>query len=332
MNAPRNRFITFAMRPWGSRRFPGFPATIAFAVLMLAALPASARAEVVGANLQNVANGVLMLMGYSLTPDVTTGALSFSNAETGNPGFSMSSLGAGFTTSRGFPLYLEGTAAYSRYDPTFIVSDGTEERPIPTKWNSFSVTVGMGWDFPITEELYLRPIANLSLGRVSSDLKIAKQLIENLAGQDIDFLDNGSLDAYGVGGSLMLDWERYRPENEIDLELRYTYIPLRSSGDTPDVLEGHADTQNASLWSRWRAPTGLTALDRPIRYVLEFSHTQFIGELRGAMGFDWLTSLGAGFELDSSKYPVIITRTRLLGRYKFGNNVQGWSIGLACSF
>jgi hypothetical protein len=66
--------------------------------------------------------------------------------------------------------------------------------------------------------------------------------------------------------------------------------------------------------------------------VLEFSHTQFLGDLRGALGFDWLTSLGAGVELDSSAYNIIITRTRLLGRYKFGNNVQGWSTGIAISF
>jgi hypothetical protein len=173
---------------------------------------------------------------------------------------------------------------------------------------------------------------NFSLGRVSSDLKAAKQLIEIQTGQEIDFLDNGSLDAYGLGGSLMLDYERYRAENEIDVELRYTNIYLQSFSDSPEAVEGNADAQNLSLWSRWRAPTGLTALDRPVRYVLEFSHTQFLGELRGALGFDWLSSLGAGLELDSSKYPVIITRTRLLGRYKFGNNVQGWSIGIACSF
>ena len=29
---------------------------------------------------------------------------------------------------------------------------------------------------------------------------------------------------------------------------------------------------------------------------------------------------------------IIITRTRLLGRYKFGDNVQGWSTGIAISF
>jgi len=322
------------MKAYYSRRSSAFLTTFVFAILMsLAAAPATALpAPITGEKLQKIANGVLMLMGYSLTPDVTTGSLSFSNAESGNPGFSMSSLGAGFTTSRGFPLYLEGTAAYSRYDPTFVVSDGTQERPIPTKWNSFSGTVGIGWDFTIAQELYLRPIVNFSLGRVSSDLKAAKQLIEIQTGQEIDFLDNGSLDAYGLGGSLMLDYERYRAENEIDVELRYTNIYLQSFSDSPEAVEGNADAQNLSLWSRWRAPTGLTALDRPVRYVLEFSHTQFLGELRGALGFDWLSSLGAGLELDSSKYPVIITRTRLLGRYKFGNNVQGWSIGIACSF
>jgi len=322
------------MKPCRLRHSSAFLKSFVFAILVfLASAPAAAQPEAItGEKLQEMANGVLMLMGYSLTPDVTTGSLSFSNAESGNPGFSMSSLGAGFTVSKGFPVYLEGTAAYSRYDPTFVVSDGTQERPVPTKWNSLSATLGIGWDFPIAQELVLRPIVNFSLGRVTSDLKAAKQFIEIKTGQEIEFLDNGSLDALGLGGSLMLDYERYRIENEIDVELRYTNIYLQSISNSSEATQGSADAQNLSLWSRWRAPTGLTALDRPVRYVLEFSHTQFLGELRGALGFDWLSSLGAGLELDSSKYPIIITRTRLLGRYKFGNNVQGWSIGLACSF
>ena len=86
------------------------------------------------------------------------------------------------------------------------------------------------------------------------------------------------------------------------------------------------------MWSRWRAPTGLTALDRPLRYVLEFAHTQFLGDLRGALGFDYLSSLGAGLELDSSKYDIVVTRTRLVGRYQFGDGVRGWTISLAVSF
>ena len=321
------------MKTCRSKRFLTFLTTYGLAIsISLGAVPSAAETSVIGANLQKMANGVLGMMGYSLTPDVTTGSLSFSNAETGNPGFSMSSFGGGFTTSKGFPLYLEGTMAYSRYDPTFLVSDGTDERSIPVKWNSLSGTVGIGWDFPIAKELVLRPMVNFSLGRVSSDLAIGETLLDYKSDKDIEFLDNGHLDAFGLGGSLMLDYERYRPANEIDVELRYTNIYLQSISNSSEATEGHADAQNLSLWSRWRAPTGLTALHRPIRYVLEFSHTQFLGELRGALGFDYLTSLGTGLELDSSAYSIIISRWRLLGRYKFGNNVQGWSIGLAVSF
>lgn len=40
-------------------------------------------------------------------------------------------LGAGFTVRKDFPLYLEGTAAHSRYDPTYLVSDGTYSREVP---------------------------------------------------------------------------------------------------------------------------------------------------------------------------------------------------------
>jgi hypothetical protein len=87
-----------------------------------------------------------------------------------------------------------------------------------------------------------------------------------------------------------------------------------------------------SLWSRYRAPTGLTALERPVRYVLEYAYTSFLADLRGVLGFDDMHSFGAGVELDSSNHDVYVTRTRLLVRYKIGNNVTGWALGLAVSF
>jgi len=45
------------------------------------------------------------------------------------------------------PLYLDGNAAGSRFDPAFLVSDGTDQRPVPVNWDSLSVTGGIGWDF-----------------------------------------------------------------------------------------------------------------------------------------------------------------------------------------
>ena len=288
--------------------------------------------EPTGVNIEKAVNGVLGLMGFMLTPDVTTGSLSFSNEPTGNPDLAMTSLGGGFTMSKTFPLYLEGTAGFSRYDPTFIASNGQEERAIPVKWNAFSVTGGVGWDFPVAEELVLRPMFNFSFGHVESDASLAGRFVEAETGAELNFLQNGKLDAYGLGGSLVLDYERYRPENEIDVELRYTDIYLQSYGGTSTAVQGSADARSVNLWTRWRAPTGITMLERPLRYVLEYTHTTFLGDLDGALGFNHLNSVGAGLELDSSKYDIIVTRTRLVARYKFGENVRGWSVGFAISF
>jgi hypothetical protein len=317
-----------------SRR-PSWAVGIVALAMVPAAAPAAAQSppfSIIGGNVQKRANGVLALMGYQLTPDVTTGSLSLANDASGDPDFSMVSVGGGFTFSKDFPLYVEGTAAYSRYDPAFIASDGREERQIPTRWNSVSGTGGAGWDFPIVENVVFRPIFNFSLGHVESDLAVAERIIERRTGSDIEFLENGRLNAYGLGGSVMLDYERYRPENEIDVELRYTNIYLQSTSGTSEAVKGSASAQSASLWSRWRAPTGLRVLERPVRYVLELAHTQFLGDLRGVLGFDSLTSLGTGFELDSSAYDIFVTRTRVVGRFQIGDNVRGWSIGIAVSF
>jgi len=290
------------------------------------------RSETRGVNLQKAANAVLSMMGLMLTPDVTTGSLSFSNDATGNPDFSMTSLGGGFTTSKAFPLYLEGTAGLSRYDPTFIASNGVEERSIPVKWNVVTVTGGIGWDFPVAKELVLRPMFNFSYGHLESDTSLAGRFIESQTDATLEFLDGGQLDAYGLGGSLMLDYERYRPENEIDVELRYTNIQLQSFGSTSTGAKGSAAAQTINLWSRWRAPTGITAFERPVRYVLEYVYTRFLGDLDGVLGFNNLHSVGTGLELDSSARDIAVTRTRLMARYKVGEHVTGWSIGLAVSF
>ena len=283
----------------------------------------------VGGDLQKRVNGVLALMGFMLTPDVTTGSLAISNAATGNPDFGMTTAGGGFTMSRDFPLYLEGTLGYSRYDPTFVASNGQAQGSLAAKWDAYSATGGIGWDFPVAEGLALRPIFNVSYGRVDSNVSATGQ---TGAGAEFDFLASGRLDAYGLGGSLVLDYQRYRPENEIDVELRYTNIYLRSFGGSSEAVQGSADSQSVSLWARWRAPTGMTLLERPLRYVLEFAHTTFLGDLDGVLGFNYLSSVGTGLELDSSARDLGVTRTRLMARYKVGEHARGWSVGLAASF
>ena len=255
---------------------------------------------VIGTSLQKRVNGALAMMQYSVSPDVTTSSLSIDSGEAGINMMYMTQLGGGFTWSKSFPLYLEGNAAYSRYDPVFILSNGTETRPVPVQWNSLVGTVGIGWDFPIAPELVQRPIANFTLGTVRSDLAVAGSYLEGETGQEVEFLRHGQLNSVGYGGSLMLDYEHYRETHEIDVEVRLTEIYMQSYGGTSEAVQGSAWAQSLGLWTRWRPPTGLRSLDRPFRYALEYAFTHYFGPDGDMLGFNNLNSVGAGLELDTS--------------------------------
>src|SRR6186997_3392711 len=109
--------------------------------VLSALFPVGALAQVPSdAELQKRANGVLTLMGFSLTPDVTTGSLSISDQSAGNPYFRQTSISGGGRPKKDVPLYLEGTLAYGRYDPTFVVGDS--QTTVSVKWNSLLGTGG----------------------------------------------------------------------------------------------------------------------------------------------------------------------------------------------
>jgi hypothetical protein len=286
-----------------------------------------------GANnyLKKRTDAFMTITGYSLTPDVTTGSLSITDKGGNNPNLHMISLGGGDRISANFPLYLEGTIAFNRYNPTFTDGIGNTSVTVPVHWNGVTGTGGIGWDFPLTDNLRIRPIANIMLGHVESDLSIAGRYIQNNTGADLQFLNKGRMNAYGAGGSLMLDYEDYKPEREYDVELRYTNIAINTF-DSSAAVQGSADSQSLGLWARARYPTPLTVLERPLRAVFELAHTEFLGQLRGALGFDSLSSVGTGVEIDRSASDPMFSRVRLVFRYQFGQNVRGTSIGLAASF
>jgi hypothetical protein len=286
-----------------------------------------------GANnyLKKRTDAFMTITGYSLTPDVTTGSLSITDKGGENQNLQMISLGGGDRISANFPLYLEGTIAVNRYNPTFTDGVGSTSVTVPVHWNGITGTGGIGWDFPLTDNLRIRPIANFMLGHVESDISIAGRYIQNNTGADLQFLNKGRMNAYGAGGSLMLDYEDYKPEREYDVELRYTNITINTF-DSSAAVQGSADSQSLGLWARARYPTPLSVLERPLRAVFELAHTEFLGQLRGALGFDSLSSVGTGVEIDRSASDPMFSRVRLVFRYQFGQNVRGTSVGLAASF
>lgn len=101
----------------------------------------------------------------------------------------------------------------------------------------------------------------------------------------------------------------------------------------PEAVSGQSSAENLGLYLRRRAPiSDWTLLKSPVRYVLEGAHTEYLGDQRGQLGFNGLSSLGVGLELDSSQYPVFISRTRLVAVYVRGIIHGATAVGLAMSF
>ncbi|MBY8974881.1 hypothetical protein KHP62_03610 [Rhodobacteraceae bacterium NNCM2] len=312
------------------------------ATALCGALPERVAAQTALENLQNrVVNrdasrrayGALGVLGLSLVPNETASTLNINTGNSDDSGFAASQIGGAFTVSESFPLYLEGFVGFSRYDPTFVFSEGRQARKIPLKWTSAGGTVGVGWDFKLTDDLVLRPIANGSIGHVESDVSLAQRLILQRTGVDLEFLADGRISAYGYGGSLMLDYARYREAYELDVELRYTHIRLESFATKDPAFKAGSDAKTIGLWSRIRVPTGFHVFDRPLRAVGEFAASGLLGDQQIAIGSQYLAQVGAGLEVDIGAISWLPgQRIRLVGRFVYGENVTGFSTGIGYTF
>ncbi len=290
--------------------------------------PAMAENALPGPVIKQIADATLTLMAFTVLPDATTSSLSVEQSSRKDPGVSISTLSGGATWSDELPLYLEGTLGYTRYTPEFISPDGITFARI--YWDSYAATGGIGWDVPLSEDRrwVVRPILNLTLGHVDTRTEIRQRPSAYAA----PIFDGGRMQAYGIGGALMLDYRNYTAAQEVDLELRLTHINLATVGTTQEGLRGNSHAQALSGWWRYRKPSGFEVWQRPLRMVGEISASSFFGPQRKALGFNHLISIGTGVELDLSAHALYLQRARTLVRFLIGENVTGVSLGLSLSF
>ncbi len=139
-------------------------ACVSLFVLLLCAKAASARDVLPSQKIKSNADDVLAIMAFSVVPDLTVSFLSFDDSQSGENRLNMIQVAGGESFGRSIPIYLEGSAAYMRYDPTFVATLGEEKRRLKARWNSIALTGGVGLDFPLTKHWVLRPIFNFPSG------------------------------------------------------------------------------------------------------------------------------------------------------------------------
>ena len=292
-------------------------------------------------SLRASSGGVINLMGYNVVPDGSANAMQINqttvSGREGDPTLTLSQFGFGFTVSESFPLFVETYMGYARYDPRLLF-DSDEPGSSPSRWNNFTATLGIGYDVPIAENLWLRPIVNVAAGYAASDISLLGSFVEYRRDADLTALTDRHVNAFGYGGSLMLAYYNYGPERAIETELRYTRIQLQTVGDTVAAARGHSTAETAGIWARYRWPTGREAFGRPIRWVIDGSASYYLGDQRQALNFAWSAKVGGGVEVDVGRWELgalglSVSTVRLVARYFFADdNVTGTSISLGMSF
>ncbi len=306
--------------------------------ICLSAAPAAAQSlegvirRLTQQRLNENADSALAVLGVSAVPSETAGTLALEGGSAfADYDLQAAQLGGGFTLSESVPLYLEGFIGWSRYDPVLIASRGEKRSLLPLKYTNVAATGAVGWDFELAEGLILRPMAHVALGRVQTDTSVAAEFIARRLDLDISFLKDGGYWVGGLGGALALSFnKRWENDYEVDFTLRHTHIQLESiSGG----FGAEATAITTGLWSRLRIPTGLRLFDRPVRIVTEASGSLLTGDQGQALATDWLVQGGLGGEIDlENTWVPWVTTTRLVARATYGDNLTGFSIGLAASF
>lgn len=286
-------------------------------------------------SLRKEADGVLALLGYAVVPDITASSLSIEDPQSNKNRLFLTQFAGGRSGWLSKDnLYLEGSIAYLNFDPSLVGKDTFNDLSKDLRWNAFSGTGGVGWDIQLRSNWTFRPIVNVSIGHLKSSLN--KRPIP-FGYRDLSMresLGDGTLTAMGLGGSLMLDYSNQHLKNkgEIDAELRYTNISMWSIQSSLGTESRTISVQAASAYLRYRAPLPINEMQNPMKYVLEAASTFYLGDQRGLLGFTSLNSVGLGLELNTRSHVKYVNAVRVVGRYAFGQNVKGFSIGLAFNF
>lgn len=294
------------------------------------------------ATLQPRNGGVLGLMGYGAIPSASASTLQVNRKTTGpeegDPTLTLSQLGFGFEVDETFPLWLEIYASYTRYDPRAVLQ-GEATRNASVRWNNFTGTVGIGWDFYLADSLYVTPILNLAAGYAASDTSLASTFIAWRRDRtEESALSDVRANVWGIGGSLMLTYFDYSVVRQIDFQARYSQLRLQTFGDSLPAARGSATSSTFGVWGQYRWPTGIEVFRRPLRWVVTGAASYYFGRQKQVTGFAWSTTIGGGIEFDVGRLqvgvgPLEVSRVQFTLNYLYADgNITGGSFGLGISF
>ncbi|KUJ80375.1 hypothetical protein AVO45_04780 [Ruegeria marisrubri] len=302
------------------------------AALSIAATPARAQSFDNPGGEEALASEALAAWGFLALPNRAARFVSVSRFQSSGDKLWSGQIGGGLNPYETSPFYVELYGGFQRFEPVITLSDGSSTVQANAEWRSASVTGGFGWDFELAENWTLRPIVNLSYGKIEAEAETSTPIPPASSGTGLNFLRNGELWATGYGGALELEYKLREAAREYDFFLRHTQMAIKTTGDS--TVSADADASATSAWFRARYPIGnWQAYGRPVRSVWQVGIAALHGDQADALGFDWIASAGAGIELDVENTGLPwVKRTRLMFGVSKSEEFEAYSVGFGLSF
>jgi len=271
----------------------------------------------------------LAALGLATAPPAYNALLFLERVRPGDLDFASGQLGAWGTPLENSDLYVEGFLASQFYTPSFDIA-GDSARIEDVKWRSVSATGGIGWDFPLTERLSIRPVVNAAIGRITSNSDVS---VADMPGGTADFIAGDAVEAFGYGGSLALDYAFQTDERQIEFRMRHARLRHVAIGVTDDPRSS-TDTIATSAIARHRMPIpDWRVAGGRVRWVVEATYARYDGDTGKVLGLPWIARLGTGVEFETGQLGRYAPpRVRTMVRYVFGEDFEGIGFGAGLVF
>lgn len=280
---------------------------------------------------ETAARAALAVLSIAATPNETLSSLSFLSAAGDARNLRSTQLRGGFKPLDN-GLYLEGQFAYQNYNPVVIFPEIGSDTELDVKWSSIAATLGVGWEFPLTNDWHIRPAAHLSLGHVTTDAVFSDFPLFPTRSNGVGEVD-GNLNAFGFGASLSLFREAQFGRWHAEYKLRQTFLEFHPI-DEPEVGNARANSNQTTLFSRYRYPLDkVKLLGSPSKLVLDGGVVLYHGDSAMVLDTDWLATVGVGIEVDTTKIGLpAVEGARVMLNGVIADSFSGFSVGFGVRF
>lgn len=286
----------------------------------------------------DIAQGAIALVNFSAAPGIS--GATFNADEAGLPSTELTRTSLGFQTDitlRDFVFdgFVAGWLGGATTDEEFVTENSAgEEIRFEADRSILSARVSGGLSFPITRRFRIQPYASLIYARFETESVITGNIdLGSLPDPFEAIVTNNEFDAAGIGGTIDAIYDRWFDDSgRLELGGTYTAAYTETFNTTNDLLEVDGTSHTVVLRARYSGSTGWITANRPWRWNVFSTYTNFADQPKTALGFTYYYTIGAGVSYELNLKPLNWFGLRFVGLQGgviFGDDVDGWTFGIS---